>query len=123
MKIAEEHIPYTYKESKRIYEQGLSTKEAAENIFNTCGIKIGSAKDYPYYFRYLMTGSGSCRSLSSFTQEYYLKHILNDYGRDQLEKSLKFFITLIIKFERKNNLPKKAMRQIYEKYFEMLHIN
>lgn len=116
MKIAEEHIPYTYKESKRIYEEGLSTKEAAQNIFKICGININSANDYPYFFRYLMTGVGSCRSLSSFTQDYYLHQIYKDYGREQLEKSLSAYEILIEKFESHNSSIKKSMRKIYAKY-------
>jgi hypothetical protein len=56
MKISENVIPFTYQESKRVFENKLSVKEAAENINKNCGIKITSSADYYYYFKHLMTG-------------------------------------------------------------------
>lgn len=79
MKISENVIPFTYQESKRVFENKLSVKEAAENINKNCGIKITSSADYYYYyyyyFKHLMTGEGSCRVLRKFTQEHYLEQI------------------------------------------------
>lgn len=116
MKIPEKHIQYTYQESKRIFENDLSIKEGAENINKKCDIKVTSATDYGYYFRYLMTGEGSCRSLSKFTQGFYLEKILEEYGVEQMKMSLNHFKKLIEKFEGEKVGSKKAMRAIYEKY-------
>ena len=80
MRIPEEAIPFSYEESKRAFENNTSVKDSAGNSNKKHGIKVTSASDYVYYFRYLMTGSGSCRSLSKFTQEYYLKRIAENYG-------------------------------------------
>lgn len=120
MKISEKLIPYTYTESKRVFHKELSIKEATINIHKNCGIKISSASDYGYYFRYLMTGNGSCRSLSSFTQEYYLENILEDYGSKQFLKTLLHFKKLIEKFEGSKLGSKKSMNLIYEKYRRIL---
>lgn len=114
MAISKEHIPYTYQESKRVFEKDLPIKEAAKNIHKECGIKITSASDYCYYFRYLMTGAGSCRSLSSFTQGYYLIQIHQDYGNEQFKISLYHFKKLIEKFEGEKIGSKKSMNAIYE---------
>ncbi len=119
MRIPEEAIPFTYKESKRVFDNNLSVKEGAEKIHQECNIKINSAGDYIYYFRYLMTGTGSCRSLSKFTQEYYLKKIKEDYGKEQFERSLEAFKNLIDKFEKDKPGTKVAMRKILEKYKEL----
>ena len=116
MKIPENVILHTYKESKRVFESNLSFKEAAENIHKNCNVKITSALDYPYYFKFLMTSSGSCRILSRYTQEFYLKSIYEDYGKEQLKKSLVAFMKLIVKFEDGKEGSKKSMRAIYEKY-------
>lgn len=122
MKISEKHIPYTYQESKRIFENNLSVKEAAENINKKCGIKITSATDYPYYYRYLMTGLGSCRSLSSFTQDYFLRSILEDNKNniEQKKNTLLYFKKLIEKFEKGKVGSKKSMNAIYEKYRKLV---
>lgn len=120
MKIPENVIRYTYKESKRVFENNLSFKEAAENIHKNCNLKITSALDYPYYFKYLITGSGSCRILSSYTQEFYLNSIFKDYGKEQLAKSLIAFMTLIVKFEAGKEGSKKSMRAIYQKYSKLI---
>lgn len=117
MKISDKLIPFTYTESKGVFENKLSLKEAAENIHNNCGIKITSALDYGYYFRYLMTGKGSCRILNKFTQRYYLEKIFQDYGIEQRQKSLKNFKKLIDKFEGEKVGSKKSMRAIYEKFY------
>lgn len=116
MRIPEEAIPFTYKESKRAFEKSTSVREAAERINEKHGIKVTSASDYIHYFRYLMTGTGSCRSLSKFTQEYYLKRIAEDYGKEQFENSLVAFKKLFEKLEKDNPGTKVAMRKIYEKY-------
>ena len=120
MKIPHEHIPYTYQESKRVFENNLPIKEAAENINKNCDITYNSCADYAHYFKYLMTGNQSCRILSSYTQEYYLEHIYKDYGKEQLEKSLKNFYSLIEMFEQQGNPNKKSMRAIYEKYSKLV---
>jgi hypothetical protein len=120
MKISENVIPFTYQESKRVFENKLSVKEAAENINKNCGIKITSSADYYYYFKHLMTGEGSCRLLNKFTQEYYLEQIEKDFGKEQLKKSLKAFYELIEKFEKENGSTKKSMRAIYEKYIVLV---
>lgn len=120
MRINSDFIPYTYEESKKVFEGSLLSSEAAENIFNNCGIKINSAKDYPQYFKYLMTGSGTCRNLNSFTQEYYLKQIREDYGVDQFRKSLSAYKPLIEKFEKQNSSIKHSMRKIYNKHINSL---
>ena len=118
MKITENLIPYTYKESKRVFENDLSVKEAAENMNKNCGININSSADYYYYFKYLKTGEGSCRILSSFTQEFYLKTMYDEYGREQLKKSLRYFKQLIEKFEGDKVGSKKSMWAIYSKYID-----
>ena len=116
MTIPEEAIPFTFEESKRIFENDLSVKEGAENINKEHGIKVTSASDYVHYFKYLMTATGSCRSLSKFSQEYYLAKIREDYGKAQFEKSLTAFKNLFEKFEKDTPGTKVAMRKIYDKY-------
>lgn len=120
MKISEELIPFTYQESKRVLENELSSKEAAENIHMKCGIKINSCADYYYYFKYLMTGEGSCRMLSTFTQNYYLEKIYEEYDKEQFKKSLDAFYNLIVKFEKQNNSNKKSMRLIYNDFSKLV---
>ncbi len=116
MRIPEEAIPFTYQESKRVFEKQISTKQAAENINQKHGIKVTSASDHVHFFKYLMTGTGSCRSLSKFTQEYYLIKIKEDYDNDQFEKSSNTFKNLIEKFEKDSPGTKVAMRKIYDKH-------
>lgn len=120
MKISQDQIPFTYQESKRVFEQKLSVKEAAENIHKNCDIKINSSADYYYYFKYLITGEGSCRMLNVFTQNYYLERINEDYDQEQFEKSLNAFYNLIVKFETQNNSNKKAMRLIYNNFSKLV---
>lgn len=120
MSIAHQHIPYTYQESKRVFENDLTIKEATENINKQCAIKVTSAKDYVYYFKYLMTGEGSCRILNKFTQRYYLEKIFQDYGIEQKQKSLKNFKKLIDKFEGEKVGSKKSMNLIYDEFLKLV---
>jgi len=119
MRIPETAIPYTYKESKRVYENKTTAKEAITSLHVNQNINLNSARDYINYFNYLMKGVGSCRSLSSFTQEYYLKKIYDDYGKDQLKKSLKAFMKLTEKLEEDKVGSKKSMRAIYNTYSQL----
>ncbi|WP_432671166.1 hypothetical protein [Flavobacterium sp. SM2513] len=68
-----------------------------------------------------MTGTGSCRALSTYSQEYYLEMIYKDYAKEQLEKSLKAFYKLIEKFEQSDGSTKKSMRLIYEKFCLLMY--
>ena len=120
MKIPIEIIPDAYKFSKQVFENKLTSDEAAVKLHNTHNININSAKDYVFYFKYLITGMGSCRILSSYTQEYFLKRIYEDYGKGQLGKSLKAFRLLIVTFEGEKVGSKKSMRAVYEKYLKLV---
>lgn len=122
MKIPKTSIPFTYSESKRVFENNLPIKEAAESIHKKCGLKITSSIDYGYFYRYLITGIGSCRSLSSYTQEYYLENILKDYNNDteQKRKTLNHFKKLIEKYEGDKVGSKRKMRLVYEKYIKLV---
>ena len=91
-----------------------------ENINKNCGIKINSCADYYYYFKYLITGEGSCRSLNKHTQKYYLQKIYGEYDNEQFKKSVSAFYSLIEKFERQNNSTKKSMRLIHEEFSKLV---
>lgn len=120
MKIPYTAIPQTYIESKKVFENKTTVEDAIKRLHANQYINKNSAKDYINYFKYLMTGSGSCRSLNKFTQEFYLKSIYEDYGKEQLKKSLVAFMKLIVKFEDKKVGSKKSMRAIYEKYNQLV---
>ncbi len=122
MTIPNEAIPDCYKFSKEAFENKLKSKDAAEKIHSKHQLKLSSSKDYFNYFKVLITGSGSCRSLSKFTQEYFLNNILEDYKNDneQKKKTLLHFKKLIEKFEGDKVGSKKSMRVIYEKYIKLV---
>lgn len=120
MKISNHHIPFTYQESKRVFENQLPVKEAAENINKKTGIKLTSASDYGYFFKYLITGSGSCRNLNTFTQGYFLGRIFEEFDENQKKKSLHYFKELIEKFEKGKAGSMKSLNEIYEKYTKLV---
>lgn len=120
MKIPKDAIPDCYKYSKEAFEGNLKSKDAAEKIHAKHHLKLSSSMDYFNYFKFLKTDSGTCRSLSLYTQEYFLKRIFEDYGKEQLKKSLVAFMKLIVKFEAGKEGSKKSMRVIYEKYNQLI---
>ena len=120
MKIPNEAITDCYKYSKEAYENNLKSKDAAERIVSKHNLKLSLSKDYFNYFKYLITGTGSCRSLSSYTQGYYLENINEEYSKEQFVKSLAAFKKLIEKFEGDKVGSKKVMKAIYEKYSKLV---
>ena len=120
MKIPNEVIPDCYKYSKQAFEGKLTADEAAQKIHNLHDVKLGSAKDYPILLKILITGEGSMWNLSSYCQEYFIRKIYEDYGKEQLKKSLNAYMRLIKKYEGDNVGSKKLMRRIYEKYLEFV---
>lgn len=120
MKIPNEVIPDCYKYSKQAFEGNITSDEAAKKIHNLHNLKLGSAKDYPILFKILITGEGSMWSLSSYCYEYFIKKIHEDYGNEQLKKSLNTFMRLIKKYEGEKVGSKKLMRAIYEKYLKLV---
>lgn len=120
MKIPNEVIPDAYKYAKQAFDENLLSNDFSNKLLSKHNIKMSSSKDYFYFYNYLMTGLGSCRILSSYTQEYFLKRIYEDYGKEQLQKCLKAFILLIAKFEGEKVGSKKSMRAIYDKYKKLV---
>jgi hypothetical protein len=120
MKIPHEVITDCYKYSKQAYDEQASSNDFVNKLLSKHTIKVNSAKDYFYFYNYLISGLGSCRILSSYTQEYFLKRIYEDYGKEQLKKSLKAFGFLIEKFEGEKVGSRKSMRAIYDKYMKLV---
>lgn len=119
MKIPHSAIPDCYKYAKEAFEGKITPVDATMKINEKQGIEVGSAKDYFYFLKYLITGEGSCRILNLYTQEYFIKRIRNDYDKEQFTKSLNHFKKLIEKFEKDKVGSKKSMWKIYEKYSKL----
>ena len=120
MKIPNEIIPSAYSTSKKVYENKMTQKEAKDYLFNNFNVTYGSTGDYYIFFKYLINGDGSARKLNNTTMDYFLEHILKDYGKKQLKKSLNAFMRLIEYYESLNNSISKSMRGIYEKYIRLV---
>jgi hypothetical protein len=120
MKISSELIPDCYIYSKQAFEGKISPNDARQKIHEELNINFGSAKDYYLYFNYLMTGNKPTWSLNRHTLGYFLGQIQEDYGDEQMKKSLLHFKKLIEKFEGKKVGSKKSMRAIYDKYMKLV---
>lgn len=122
-RIPNDLIPNCYKFSKQAYEGKITIADAREKIHTELGINYGAAKDYYLYYSYLMTGEKPTWLLNSFTLEYFLKNILEDYNNayEQKHRTLRYFKELITKFEKGKIGSKKSMNAIYEKYIKLLN--
>ena len=122
MKIPNEVIPDCYKFSKQAFEGKITPNEARQKIHEELDINYGSARDYFLYYSYLITGEKPTWGLNTYTTNYFLKNILEDYKNDieQKKKTLFNFKKLIEKFEGEKVGSKKSMRAIYEKYIELV---
>lgn len=118
--IPNEAIPDCYKYSKEAFEGKISAEDAIMKIHLKHNIKLGSAKDYPKLFKVLMTGEGSIWSLSNYCHDYFLNKIFEDYGNEQLKKSLSYFKVLVEKYEKQTGTLKRSKRVIYDKYSKLL---
>lgn len=116
MKIPHEIIPSAYITAKKVFENKLTQKEAKDYLSTNFKVTYGSTGDYYVFFRYLIDGKGSCRILNTTTMNYFLEHILKDYGSEQLKKSLNAFMQLIKHYEGEKIRSKKSMWAIYANY-------
>jgi len=89
MKITIEMTKAAYTASKDVYHGRLSKKDALDNLESNHGMNRGSASDYIVNFKKMMDGEKYTRTNNAETTNYFLSHILTDYGIIKLGNAIK----------------------------------
>jgi 5-methylcytosine-specific restriction protein A len=122
MEITKEMIVAAYRVSKEIHNNQMSKNEAIELLINQHGMNHNSATDYINNFNYMMKGQKYSRTNNEEATEYYLNHILQDFGENQLVIALNAVDKHIIYYEGLGHGKLPGIRRIYEKYLKQLNL-
>lgn len=122
MKIFTELTPLAYDISKKVYEKQMTFSEGQKIIVGENRMNKNSAADYINDFRCLVEGKRFTRTLNAFSMEYFLEHIFNDYGVQDLTNVLTALKEHIEYYEDIQKVRMHKMRDIYEKYFGAIPI-
>lgn len=79
-KITSEMVAASYKGAKQVYEGKLGLTDGKNMICAKSGMNPGSAQGHIVDFLAMMKGEEYQRTLSLEATEYYLRHIMQDYG-------------------------------------------
>lgn len=82
--ITEGQIQKAYKLGKLVHEENLSLEDAVTNLAVSVSMNRGSARGYIYTFHCLLKGKEYRRTINAYATDYYLTHILMDFGRAAL---------------------------------------
>lgn len=121
-KIPNSAVPTVYTISKEVFERKFSLKEGKEKIIATGVINPSSAADYIYNFRYLREGKPFSRNLNTYSMDYFIEHLFNDYGQAGLSNALRA-LEGHIAYHKERNTNLNSMVEILNKYRPKLHFN
>src|SRR5688572_13834883 len=105
MRITPNLVPHAYSISKKVYEGKLTHTDGVMLLVGDGRMNKNSAADYINNFRYMMEGQRFTRTNNAFSVDYFLEHILQDYGASKLAKALSALSEHIKYYE---GLPPKA---------------
>lgn len=117
-----EFIEAAYKTSKQFYQKAISMQDA-KNELSAIGMNVGSAFINVSVFKYLMDGERFTRTLTAPTFDLFLNNILNDFGIESLSICLNALSKHIDYMESKRNYRMRLLRDVYEKYINILNKN
>lgn len=88
MKITMEMSKGAYEIVKKVYSEQLTRNEGKKEINKITGMNEGSAQAFITIFLAMMSGKVYKRAFNNETNEFLLKSIKSDYGKEVYEKAL-----------------------------------
>ena len=119
MKINDEMIEESYIIAKKVYNKELTLTEGANKLSKQCKMDVGSAKDFIFNFRCLVTGQRYTRTMNGNATRYYLQNIFNDFGFDLLQRALQAVNAHISYYENLDHGRLNNIRSIYNDFKKM----
>ncbi len=103
------------------YAKAVHEKEILrEDAFKALGIKSSSAGMYFDAFKLMLNGKKYQRYINADATDYFLEHILQDYGREGLQLALKAVDGHIKYFNSLGKGHLRSIREIFEKYSNII---
>lgn len=111
-----DQIAYSYDISKKVYENKMTVNEGVADLELHNNMNRGSAHMIVFQiFPNMMTGNKFTRTLGVSFFEYFLSHILQDYGTKQLSLALTA-LKKHIKYISRHGDSKVKLKEILSKY-------
>jgi 5-methylcytosine-specific restriction protein A len=119
MNIPKTAIPILYKISQQFFNGELDLTAARDKVGEN-GINKNTGRDYIYAFKGLLKGDEFKRTINAASMDYYLEHILEDYGTAQLHLSLISFMLHIEYYEGSHSVTMHELRKVHMKYLAII---
>lgn len=112
-------VETSYDYAKKVHQHQKELNSALDKIVQISNMDRGSAIAYINAFRKMMEGSEYTRTINLMATEYFLSHILSDYGKQQLELAIRS-VKLHVKYYKKiKNVYLRSTNELadrFEKY-------
>ena len=118
-----EQMKAIYQMAKSIYNKQEQLTSGKAKLYQKYGINQNSFADYYRAFQKMLDGELHSRSISSDLREFYLFHILEDYGSEKLSIALNAYKQSIIYYETTHNTHRKIEWELHDKYEKLLSSN
>lgn len=115
-KMTEETVEAIYSYAKDVYEKKMQKEDAAEKLVSDFEMNRNSSLIYLWNFIYMMEGKIYKKTMSAMITEYYLRHILEDYGKNILTNALSSLCQHIDYLSEYQNGKSKTLLKIYNKF-------
>ncbi len=119
--ITPEMTAMAYAQAKEVYAARKSRQDAMCYTNRKTGMTEGSVSMAIYIFKQMMNGDRYTRSMKPVDLEYFLSHILQDYGWGKLENALKSTIAHVdyyVQFKQDNLVDTRAIIKKYKTAIE-----
>ena len=88
MKIPNELIPEIYSAAVKVYRGGIPKDDATEQLAKDHPLNPASLSNMIQNLNGMLKGKTLKRAMNDFTWEYYLRHILEDFGQEAFDTAL-----------------------------------
>lgn len=120
MRITANQIARAYEYAQKAYKGEMTNAEAASYLTNHYGVNPNTAIDFVSGFRHIMNGHEYKRGLSIPVIEYFLEHIVSDYGTPALINALAALMANIEYEEDSKSTSRPGPRRIHAKFCKQL---
>src|SRR5208283_5491130 len=121
MEITTEMTEAAYALAVEVYHGRIPRKQAIDQLVKQLGMNSGSASDYFVNFRKMMAGQKYTRTNNSEATDYFLTHILKDYGSVKLKKAINAVKEHVEYYEGKRRVNLGGIRNIIQKHEKILN--
>ena len=116
MKIPNEWIPEVYSAAVKVYRGRISKDDAIEQLAKDYPLNSASLSNMIQNLDGMLKGKTPKRTMKNFTWDYYLQHILEDFGQEAFDTALQAVKKHVDYYEHQRRVRLPSLRALIAKF-------